>query len=403
MISSERRDQAIVAFVTAQLFVLIYLQKFALFSGSFPLALPMLTMFVGIGWMLLRGHLQFAVFRTSAFLVFVAFCLVSFALVGGSLPSLLQLILLYGSMTVAATVPEAAFFRILRNFILMMVIPAIIIIEQYAFQKITGLSDPLNMDRLFPESILLQGFNYAGHFPWYSSFSRPQGFFFLEPSLASCFVASAAIIEITYFRRWHYVLLMIGATFLTQGATGVVMLVIAAPFLLARETPNVIALTLAGVLVAGTAAYALDIPLPVISRANELETGRSSGGERLTLPALRFAELLSDPSYIFSGDGAGSISGTAKPIKSAKDLQNAYNAQTAIMNPWPMVKLLNEYGLLAMMAFIVFFLTGTVGGYNVPLKVALSIMYGFSGGYLLNVTVVVMLAFLCFIVSPRNA
>ena len=187
------------------------------------------------------------------------------------------------------------------------ILPAYVIIVQYAYQKLTWFSDPISMDRIIPKSMLLQGFFYETHYPWNSTFQRPNGFFFLEPSFASAFAASAAIIEITYFRRPYRLVLMLVATVLTTGATGISMLLIAAPFLLARETPCVGVTVAIAAVVALTAVYMLNVPLSLISRVDELHEDDSSAGARLMLPAFQFVTLLFDPSYLLTGDGAGSI------------------------------------------------------------------------------------------------
>jgi hypothetical protein len=270
---------------------------------------------------------------------------------------------------------------------MLMVFPACIVIVQYAYQKLTGLSDPISMDRIIPKSMLLPGFFYEAHYPWNSTFSRPNGLFFLEPSFASAFAASAAIIDITYFRRPYRIILMVVATFLSMGATGTLMLVVAAPFLLARETPRVGVVVATTGVVLLTAMYLLDVPLPLISRVDELHKIDSSGAGRLLLPGFQLIALLSDPSYLLMGDGAGSINpsnGRAVPA----------------MVAWPIVKLVSEYGLVALISFLVFYLLAIAGNFNLPLKIALSVVYFFTGGYLLSPTLVELLAILCVVVVP---
>jgi hypothetical protein len=181
---------------------------------------------------------------------------------------------------------------------------------------------------------------------------------------------------------------MLLATVLSMGATGISMLLIAAPFLLARETPRVCVIVATAAVVGLTAVYMLDVPLPLISRVDELHKGDSSGGGRLMLPAFQFVTLLFDPSYLLTGDGAGSVTPSNGGVG------------VTLMLAWPIVKLLSEYGLLAMVSFIIFYMSGIAGNFNLPLKVTLSIVYFFTGGYLLTPTLVGLLAILCFIVVP---
>ena len=378
------RERAVIGFADLQFFALIYLQKFALFAPSFSLSVPMLIMSASVGWMAVSRNLDFVASRGCDFPgIYQLLFFLRIALLSGSLPSFMQVILLYSSMTVCANLSGASYRRILNRFIMLMILPAGIMVAQYAYQKLTGLSDPINLERLFPKSILMPGFFYNAHYPWNSTFSRPNGFFFLEPSFASAFTASAAILEISYFRRPWCVALMVGATFLSLAATGISMLVIAAPFLLSRETPRVVALVVVVAVVALIVAYMLDVPIPMVSRVEEMDNDKSSGGTRLALPLKEFQTLLLDPSFVWTGSGAGSIPPSAGGV-------------------WPFVKLHREYGLLAMISFLVLYLVGIIGNSNLALKVTLTIVYFFTGGYLLSPAMANFVILFCFILTPNK-
>jgi len=395
---STARDQAILTFATLQFASLIYLQKFAFFahsSGSvngrliaaddFSVPVELVIMSAGVGWMVLFRHFTVVPSRLAVFLVFLGFCMFSEAFaVGSSAPSFGELILLYASTIVCANLSDGLYIKILNRFIMLMILPAGIMIVQYVYQKATGLSDPLNLEALFPiKSLLMPGFYYNSHYPWNSNFSRPNGFFFLEPSMASAYTASAAILEISYFRRRWCIILMVAATVLSMGATGIMMLVIAAPFLLSRESPMVAASAVIAAVATLTVMFMLDIPLPMMSRAEELQNADSSGGQRMAVPAADLEMLLFDPTFIFIGNGAGST-------------------PTTIGQVWALAKLLREYGLLAMTSFLMLYLLGVSRPSNVPLKVSLSMTYFVSGGYLLQPALVNMLILFFFILIPEE-
>ena len=171
-------ERAVVAFASLQIFALIYLQKFALGGSSFPIPVPFLIMLASIGWMVVSRNLSFSAPRLASYMIFVTCCLWSQSLSGGSLPSLVELILLYGSMTLCANVSEWTYRQILDKFTMFMIFPAYVIIVQYAYQKLTGFSDPISMDRMIPKSVLLQGFFYEAHYPWNSTFHVPMDFSF---------------------------------------------------------------------------------------------------------------------------------------------------------------------------------------------------------------------------------
>jgi hypothetical protein len=380
-----RKDQSAIQFATVQLFVAVYLQKFAVGPLSFQVSLPMLIMLGHLGFMLTTGRMHFAPIRLGCYLLFASSCSLAQAISGGrlSVASFVELLLIYSFLTVTSFASEAAYKLILKRFVGMMIIPALIVLVQYFYQKLTGLSDPISMNSIVPKSLLLQGFVYDAHYPWNSTFQRPNGFFFLEPSVISMFTASAAIIELTYFKRIPFALLMIGATGFSMGGTGLTMLLIASPFLLARQSLPAALLIGVAALIALSAAIALNVPLPLLSRLNELHQASSSGSGRLLIPAEQLTKLLFDPSFILTGGGAGSTT-------------------AALGNPWPVLKLINEYGLVTTILYVILYLMAFVKPYNVPLAIAISILFHFSGGYLLDAIVVQFMAVIFCMVIPED-
>jgi hypothetical protein len=384
-------DHAVVRFATFQLFVVIYLEKLGVGPAKFEFPVPLLIMFGGLVWMLVMRRITFSRVRFGLYLIFVGCCLFSQLLADTviSLPSMMELFLLYAFMTTSAPLSEAGYHRVLDNFIKLMIVPAVIIFVQYGIQSVTGQGDPISMTHLLPKSVLLTGYTYEANFPrWDSPFQRPNGFFFLEPSFASFFTASAAIIELTFFRRPFFIVLTIVATALTSGGTGVTLLVIASPLLLARESSRIV-VPLVVVTVAGAyLAYILGVNLPLISRLGELDQSTvgagysASGALRLIIPWNGLIELLSDPSYLFTGTGAGST------------------ARASLGSAWPILKLTREYGIIAMISYAAFFLSGFVSKHNIPLKVAAWVVFNFTGGYLLDSSLVIFISIVFCIVEP---
>lgn len=384
-------DRSIMRFVTFQLFALIYMQKLAVPWVNFgqhlgQINISMLVMILSLGWMVTLGRIGFSPVRLGCYMMFVAFCLISQILVGnmGSLPSLIELLLLCAYMTVSIELPESAYLRVLDRFIKMMIVPAIIILCQYGVQKVTGQRNPISMNKWMgaTSTYLYHGYFYEAGYPvWNAPFTRPNGFFFLEPSFASMFAASAAIIEITYFRRPFMLVLMVMATVLTFGGTGMTMLLVAAPFLLARENPRFILGCLVVGVVGFATAYVLNVPLPLIDRMGELQNSSASGADRLTVPATQLVAVLFDRTHVFGGIGAGATPQDFSEFGSA----------------WPVLKVINEYGLLAMCSFAALYALSMVGNFNVPLKVAVTIIYQFTGGYLLSPVMLEFIVLLCVI------
>jgi hypothetical protein len=369
---SLQQERSVIRFATWQLFILLYLEKFAIGPVSFQIHAPMVAFFVCLMYMLVQRRISLSPVRMGPYLVFVGCSILSQTLVNkiGSIPSVLELFLIYFFVTTSAPLSETGYCRVLNNFIKLMIVPASIGLCQFGIQKITGGGDPISIEPFVPKSFLLQGYYYDEHYPmWYDVFQRPNGLFFLEPSFFSFFTASAAIIEITYFKRPALIALMTMATIFSFGGTGLTMLVVAAPLLLARQSPR-LALPLVIVGIVGlVSALMLGADLPLLSRMNELDAGGASGSMRLVVPLNRLIELLSDPSYLFTGTGAGSTT---------SDLGSA----------WPMLKLTKEYGIITMFAFMLLYASVFVGSYNIPVKIAVAIIFHFTGGYLLDSLIV---------------
>jgi hypothetical protein len=386
IIDTARRHRAFVAFATRQFFVLIYLQKLAVGPAGFQISLPLITILVDMGYMIAARKISFSPRKLACFLVFVSCCLLA-QVIGGSIrsvPSLLQLGLIYFSMTLSVDLPPDEYQRVIDRFIKLMILPSCIILLQYTWQKTTGRPDFINMNNILPKTVLLQGYFYNEHYPlWNSPFTRPNGFFFLEPSTVSLYTASAVILEATYFMRRKIMILLILATALSTGATGIALLTIAGPLVLIRKCrPYVIVMFVVAVLAGVATASSFGYNLPLISRLDELNHHDDSGSQRLIVPAAALMERINDPAYVLHGTGAGSTSA---------DLGNA----------WPMVKIINEYGFLTMVSFIVlFFATIAENSYDIPLKVALSFIFHVTGGYLVDAFIVNFVALLCMSHPP---
>lgn len=381
---SSPQERSIIRFATWQLFILLYLQKFAIGPVSFQISVPMMVMFVCLMYLLVQRRISLSPVRMGLYLVFVGCSILSQILANttGSIPSVLELFLIYFFVTASAPLSEAGYYRVLNDFIKLMIVPASIGLCQYGIQRITGGGDPISIEPFVPKSFLLQGFYYDAHFPmWYDVFQRPNGLFFLEPSFFSFFTASAAIIEITYFKRPALIALMTIATVFSFGGTGLAMLVVAAPLLLARQSPRlVLPLVIVGI-VGLVSALMLGANLPLLSRMNELDTGGASGSMRLVVPLNSLIKLLSDPSYLFTGTGAGSTT---------SDLGSA----------WPMLKLTNEYGVITMLAFVFLYASAFFGSYNIPIKIATTVIFHFTGGYLHDSSIVQFFALIFCMTEP---
>src|ERR1700729_480772 len=122
-------ERSVVMFVSVQLFVLIYFQKFiAIGSATFALPVPLVVLLIGTTGMIMLSRLEVAVPRLLAYLSFVTFCLLSECMRPGSFPSILELFLLYICMIIIAPMSDAGFIQVIKRFNRFLILPACIII-----------------------------------------------------------------------------------------------------------------------------------------------------------------------------------------------------------------------------------------------------------------------------------
>ena len=158
---AQQHTRAVVRFVTLNLVSLLYLQKFAFGPGSAQISLPMVITAGSLVWMTITRNITFAGDRLGCYLGFAGCLLLSQVLSGinGSLPSFMELVLLYWTFTIVTDLSEADYRHyVLDLYIKMMILPAFIVIFQNCIQNVAGLADPVDMNAMLPHSILLQGF-----------------------------------------------------------------------------------------------------------------------------------------------------------------------------------------------------------------------------------------------------
>ena len=379
-------SSALDRFVTIQFFAVIYLQKFAISSGELSVSIPMIILFVGLAVMATIGRIQFSEIRFILFSVMAAFIGISQVQSPAvSITSVIFMLLLYVCMTVRWTISDQVHDDILRRFNRLMIVPAGITLAQILLTVATGDSRLINMDSFVPSSFLLPGYNYDGEFGFRSSFSRPNGFFFLEPSFASLFLAISFTIELAYWRRRIYLALYLSALLATSGATGITFLVVALPLLLLRfSLVSAIVLATVGIVMIGLLS-AIDGNVPFSGRLSELSDPTTSGYGRISQPAFLLFENLTDPNRILTGDGAGSP------------------ATQLAGSAWPLVKLLIEYGIATSILFMIFQVTCIWGGRDREIKAALFFVFNFTGGYLLSPVMVIVFIMLGSMFSTPSA
>lgn len=347
------------------LFTTIYLQKFAItVGGSTQISLCLVGLLAWTGVTLIAGLSRFDAWRFAAYLGFLAAAGISQTLAPQvSFLSVGQLLLTYLCFTVRVNVDEAGFLACMRQFQRFMLLPACIGLVQYMLHLVTS-GNILSLEHVVPSSFLLSNYSGDDEFGFRSGFVRPTGLFFLESSFFSIFLACAVLIELRYFKRRWWIATFLAALLASVGGSGFVLLAVGAPFLLRRG----IAWTIIGaaIIMLGLLIWVIPpLPLPFISRLNELQVSGSSGFDRLVRPFGFLVEQLTSNEHIITGFGAGSITGAAG-------------------SAWPLVKLIEEYGQLSALGFLLLYLAAFRGTPNRVLTLTISVIYLFTGGYLLS-------------------
>ncbi len=350
-------------------FSLIYLQKISLNSGTQSVAISLPILYLVLGVLGLSGRLSVSPVRLALFGAFAGAAMVSQIFAGQdfSLKSFIFLLSIYLPFILRWDIEEAEWRRIVALFQAMMVPVAGMVFVQILYQLAFHWS-VLSIEPFIPSRLAAQGFMYTAPVRWGHPLMRPNGFFMLEPSFLSAFTASALVLELCIFRRWWRMAWYGAALVASTGATGMVLMAVAAPFILARQRPGVILVALTLGIVAGLVAYEAGALDAFLGRVGELGNQDSSGFGRLVAPLIQLSGVMGDPSSLYTGAGAGNI-GIASSITSSA---------------WPIVKLAIEYGLPTTVLFMFFMLSSFSRPSVRPLAVALFFVFNFTGGYLLS-------------------
>jgi hypothetical protein len=370
-------ERAPLIFAGSVLCASLFLQRFGLSLGDkgFSLVGPIGLLLTGIG--LFDGTLTIHRPRLCGFLILLFFALLAAswrAVVPNSFgtapnfASLSQFLLLtsFATVSFAQPVAEARFFRLTT---LLLTAIAIAGVLQFAAQFI-GLS-LFSFTGILPDSILYEkGYNLQ--IPIVSGLYKSNGFFLVEPSVFSQFMALALAIEITAFKRLDRLCLFAAGLMLSFSGTGWIVLgcfIVAVAFGMGARGVALAAATVAMLLLAVGAMYlfAPELLLVTAARINEVSQINTSGHLRFVTPFWALADVLHrDPVAIILGIGAG--------VTERLPLTYDYAVNTP-------VKVLLEYGAPALIAYVALFVSGHKSTVQKMLVLPGIVMFLFTGGY----------------------
>ena len=336
---------------------------------------------IGLGGALLglaRGWLTFSLARLPMFLVLCLLTLAGLAYhqiepgryaVAPSLPSTLQFLGLssFATLSFAQPVPERMFFRLVNWVAVLLAVAGIL---QFLAQFV-GL-------RLFsfrgfvPDALLFEdGYNLQIPLGFGDLF-KSNGFFMLEPSVFSQFMAIALIAEILVLQRLWFLALFTAAIGVSMAGTGWIVIasfVASVAFSMGRRGILVSVATLAvlATVVVAAALLAPDAAAAFTDRMDEVVRPGTSGHLRFVTPFW----LLSDA---YGQDPAAALLGLGGGVSERLMLPYEYDVNTP-------VKIAVEYGLPALAAYVLLLATGSKTATQRALIFPCLVLLMFTGGY----------------------
>jgi len=366
------------AFTWGTLFSCLVLQRFAVPAGGelkISLATPLV---LGLAaWGLVSGTL---IIERRRMALYFGLCAVALFSVGTqinlplaiaprmSLTSLAYWLAItaFAVLRFRHSISEVAFFRIVSFCLAVVAVAGLAqFILQFANASLFAFSG------IVPDNFLIEE-QYAVTIPIDHGLNRSNGFFLVEPSVFSQFMAIGVIVEALYFRRATHFALFFAALLASVSGTG--WMVLGSYIVVLAISSGRRGLLGAILLAAGCALAftALSLVLPDVAdmmsgRLSEFTLPGTSGHERFVTPFMALQSLLdAAPWSIVTGIGPGASEQIIIPY--------VYHLNTPI-------KVLMEYGAFGLMFYLSLLMLGTRTKRQAMLLVPLMVLLLLTGGY----------------------
>lgn len=375
-------DRIVFWFFVVQVVAGTFLQKFGYFV---PVTLPILL--ASIGLLATLGIVRINVLRLGLYAVFAACAAVSQMLSGAvfSSASVLLFMVIYAPIVVEYDVSEETYRKCMRFFVAVMIIFSAIVCVQQVVQFTIGARYWPDLDAL-SRTIVYPGYQYWRETAYNSGVFMPNGVFFLEPSIIGQFLVLGFVAEMVFFKRPLVILALAIGAGLTMSGTAAVVLLFAAPFIVLRSPPKIIAILAVGAVLLLALAVSLGVAESLLSRTAEFSQAGTSGYARFVGPFVKLSAQLAHQSSLYTGLGAGNATIDHRDF----DL--------------PFTKLIIEYGLLTAVAFYALFFTSIFGGgRSVRMGMALFAFHAFGGGGLIVPVYAITIIVLGAVMVPPNS
>ena len=264
-------------------------------------------------------------------------------------------------------VDEESFFRLVNSFIIAIAICGIVQFgAQFAGVQVFSFEDYV------PKSLLFEsGYNLKIDFG-IGSLLKSNGFFLVEPSVMSQFMAMGIIIEVLYFRRVIWLIVLGLALVLAESGTGILVLaafVVAVALRLGlRGVLLAVFMLLFAVVLAGIVSLAVPEVADIAQgRLGEFSTQGTSGHNRFVAPFWILSDVIREyPQVNLFGMGAGTSQNLTVPYD--------YSMNTPI-------KIWLEYGIPALVLYVCLFVFAERTPRQSVLMFPALVLLLFTGGY----------------------
>lgn len=365
------------AFTWGTLFSCLVLQRFAIPASGLKISLATPLVLGLAAWAVLSGTLVIERRRMALYCGLCAVALFSVAtqinlpLAMAPRMSLTSLaywlaITAFAVLRFRHSVNEAGFFRIVSLALAAIAVAGLVqFVVQFAglsFFAFTG---------TVPDDLLIEE-QYAVVIPIDRGLFRSNGFFLVEPSVFSQFMAVGVIVEALYFRRAVFLALFFAALLSSVSGTG--WMVLGSYIAVLAISAGRRGLLGAILLAAGCALAftALSVVLPEVAdmmsgRIHEFTLPGTSGHERFVTPFLALQDLLDAAPWV-------SVTGVGPGASEQLIIPYIYHLNTP-------VKVLMEYGVFGLMFYIGLLTWGTRTKRQATLLAPLMVLLLLTGGY----------------------
>jgi hypothetical protein len=373
--SSQMTRRAVTCFFVLQVIAVTLLQKFSIDIDLTPfglntvadgveVALPLMYLGLILLFTMVRPKVDWL--RVGVFLVFLVFVIISLFSMPAeySVNSLLLALALYIPFVIYFEIDRKLHKQLMNIFITVMIGFSFMVFIEHIVQLTFGANAWPNLDKIVNGGFLFPNYVYIQPIQYGSKLMKPNAIFFLEVSLLSQWIAIAAALELIYFQRlWRLAILGV-ALLLCFAGTGLLLILLGAPFLLTRLSKRSMTALAATILIGFVVSAKVHWLDHVQQRFGEYQVTGGSANHRFVEPIEILSSLTQKPSSVFQGEGPGSG-------------QKTHSAMW-----WVSTKLAYEYGFAAAIAFVSFiglflFRNAVNIRFSFMLFIFFNIMYGF--------------------------